>query len=274
MPVLTGARATSRTPVFDSSTAASRIITASRISRDRVRKIRFFQPAAYVSIDYAAQKVEVWRLRQGRRAGAGPSRAATVEVANEEPLKRELADFVEAVCHSGARRWSPASRAAARSRSRTQITDRDGLSGYTATTKSRRSRSGIPMVGPSCSSRLRGSFFGSPYAPDLNDFLADLDRRRLLARVGEPVSPELEIAAVTDRACKSPGGGPALLFERPAGFDIPVATNVFGSIERMCLALGVKTLDDLAARDQRADDAADAAGHHGRAEDAADRSAG
>jgi 4-hydroxy-3-polyprenylbenzoate decarboxylase len=81
---------------------------------------------------------------------------------------------------------------------------------------------------------------------DLDDFLADLDRRKLLARVGEPVNPDLEIAAVTDRACKSPGGGPALLFEKPAGFEIPVASNVFGSMERMCLALGVETLDDLA----------------------------
>ena len=81
---------------------------------------------------------------------------------------------------------------------------------------------------------------------DLNDFIADLDKRRLLARIGEPVSPDLEIAAVTDRACKSPGGGPALLFEQPTGFDMPVASAiVYGSIERMCLALGVKTLDDL-----------------------------
>src|SRR5438309_1323229 len=81
---------------------------------------------------------------------------------------------------------------------------------------------------------------------DLNDFLADLDRRTMLARVTELVSPDLEIAAVTDRACKSPGGGPALLFEKPSGFDIPVASNVYGSNERMCLALGVTTLDDLA----------------------------
>src|SRR5258707_4153504 len=81
---------------------------------------------------------------------------------------------------------------------------------------------------------------------DLNDFLADLDKRRLLARVVEPVSPDLEIAAVTDRACKSPGGGPALLFEKPTGFDIPAVTDLYGSHERMCLALGVKTLDDLA----------------------------
>src|SRR5499427_8291480 len=82
---------------------------------------------------------------------------------------------------------------------------------------------------------------------DLDDFIADLDRRKLLTRISEPVSPDLEIAAVTDRACKSTGGGPALLFERPAGFDMPVAANVYGSYERMCLALGVKTLDDLAA---------------------------
>src|SRR6266581_6944167 len=82
--------------------------------------------------------------------------------------------------------------------------------------------------------------------PDLDDLLTDLDRRKLLARISEPVSPDLEIAAVTDRACKSPGGGPALLFETPAGFDIPVASNVFGSLERMCLALGVEKLDDLA----------------------------
>src|SRR5437867_4844319 len=82
--------------------------------------------------------------------------------------------------------------------------------------------------------------------PDLSDFLRDLGTRGLLTRVAEPVSPDLEIAAVTDRACKSPGGGPALLFERPAGFGMPVATNVYGSMERMCLALGVKTLDELA----------------------------
>jgi 4-hydroxy-3-polyprenylbenzoate decarboxylase len=82
--------------------------------------------------------------------------------------------------------------------------------------------------------------------PDLSSFLADLDKRRLLTRIAEPVSPDLEIAAVTDRACKMPGGGPALVFEKPTGFDIPVASNVFGSMERMCLALGVKRLDDLA----------------------------
>ena len=71
-------------------------LTASRISRDRVRKIRFFQPAAYVSIDYGAQKVEMYRLVKG--TGPMPSiDGGEMPVTNEEPLKRELLDFVEAV---------------------------------------------------------------------------------------------------------------------------------------------------------------------------------
>src|SRR5258705_9696957 len=71
-------------------------LTASRISRDRVRKIRFFQPAAYVSIDYATQKLDVWRLV--KHDGAAPSiEGGDVGVTNEEPLKRELEDFVEAI---------------------------------------------------------------------------------------------------------------------------------------------------------------------------------
>ncbi|HVC20238.1 MAG TPA: menaquinone biosynthesis decarboxylase [Vicinamibacterales bacterium] len=81
---------------------------------------------------------------------------------------------------------------------------------------------------------------------DLTDFLKDLDRKDELVRVGDEVSPDLEIAALTDRACKAPAGGPALLFERPTGFDVPVAANVFGSMRRMCLALGVRELDDVA----------------------------
>ena len=93
---------------------------------------------------------------------------------------------------------------------------------------------------------------------DLNDFIADLDKRKLLARVAEPVSPDLEIAAVTDRACKSPGGGPALLFEKPTGFDMPVAD------QRLRLdgahVPGARREDARRSRerDRRADDAADA----------------
>jgi predicted dehydrogenase len=71
-------------------------LTASRISRDRVRKIRFFQPASYLSIDYAAQKIERWTLTRGE--GGQPSiQGGEVAVDSAEPLERELADFVDAV---------------------------------------------------------------------------------------------------------------------------------------------------------------------------------
>jgi predicted dehydrogenase len=69
-------------------------VTASRISRERVRKARFFQNDAYVSIDYAAQELEVFRLVKN---GPRPIiHGGKVEVTNEEPLRRELADFVDA----------------------------------------------------------------------------------------------------------------------------------------------------------------------------------
>jgi predicted dehydrogenase len=71
-------------------------LTASRISRDRVRKIRFFQPDSYISIDYAAQEVEGWRLV--RRDGHRPSiEGGALPVQKDEPLRRELADFIGAV---------------------------------------------------------------------------------------------------------------------------------------------------------------------------------
>ena len=99
-------------------------LTASRISRDRVRKIRFFQPAAYVSIDYAAQKLEVWRLVKGERPDAGDRRRRGRRSPNEEPLKRELADFVDAVDSRRAAARRRASRAAARSALAQRITDK------------------------------------------------------------------------------------------------------------------------------------------------------
>jgi 4-hydroxy-3-polyprenylbenzoate decarboxylase len=80
---------------------------------------------------------------------------------------------------------------------------------------------------------------------DVNAFIAELERRKELARVAAPVHPHLEIAAVIDRACKAPGGGPALLFEHPTGGAMPVAANLYGSLSRICLALGVEKLDDL-----------------------------
>lgn len=91
------------TPRYDIANARLRFasgcianVTASRISKDRVRKIRFFQPDSYLSIDYAAQEVEGWRLV--RRDGARPAiEGGPLPIEREEPLKRELADFVRAV---------------------------------------------------------------------------------------------------------------------------------------------------------------------------------
>ncbi len=71
-------------------------LTASRISRERVRKIRFFQPDAYVSIDYAAQEVELYRLVRGD--GPRPDiQGGPMAVEREEPLRREMIDFLAAV---------------------------------------------------------------------------------------------------------------------------------------------------------------------------------
>lgn len=79
---------------FESGAIAN--ITASRISRDKVRKVRFFQPDMYVSVDYGAQELEVWRLRP--RPGERPAiEGGAVPVTKDEPLGRELKDFVAAI---------------------------------------------------------------------------------------------------------------------------------------------------------------------------------
>ena len=71
-------------------------ITASRISRDKVRKVRCFQPDMYVSVDYAAQELDVWRLRP--RPGDRPAiEGGPVPVVRDEPLRCELVDFIDAV---------------------------------------------------------------------------------------------------------------------------------------------------------------------------------
>jgi predicted dehydrogenase len=71
-------------------------LTASRISTERVRKIRIFQPDSYLSVDSALQELVHFRLD---RSGAGAARIVQVpsEVEKDEPLRRELMDFVAAV---------------------------------------------------------------------------------------------------------------------------------------------------------------------------------
>ncbi len=83
---------------FESGCVAN--VTASRISRDRVRKLRFFQPDMYISVDYAEQEVEGWRLV--RTAGARPGiEGGRLPVERREPLALEMADFVRAVREKG-----------------------------------------------------------------------------------------------------------------------------------------------------------------------------
>jgi predicted dehydrogenase len=78
---------------FESGCIAN--LTASRIHRDRVRKIRFFQHDAYLSIDCSAQEVEGWRLV--RQPGRPQIQGGKLDVTKAEPLERELADFTAAV---------------------------------------------------------------------------------------------------------------------------------------------------------------------------------
>lgn len=87
----------------------------------------------------------------------------------------------------------------------------------------------------------------------LRDFIAALDEAGELVRVRESVSVDREITEIADRCMKSPGGGPALLFERPvlpggAPSRYPVAINLFGSMRRMAMALDTPSLDDVGAR--------------------------
>lgn len=83
---------------------------------------------------------------------------------------------------------------------------------------------------------------------DLHQYIDLLESHGELARITVEADPILEIACVSDRVCKGPGGGPALIFERPRGARFPVATNLFGSLRRVSLALGINHPDELTER--------------------------
>lgn len=87
----------------------------------------------------------------------------------------------------------------------------------------------------------------------LHEFVAAIEKAGELVRIKEPVRTRLEIAEIADRCMKSPGGGPALLFENVLLEDgrkseYPVGINLFGSMKRMGLALGVDDLDSIGGR--------------------------
>ncbi|MEO8038376.1 MAG: 4-hydroxy-3-polyprenylbenzoate decarboxylase [Betaproteobacteria bacterium] len=71
---------------------------------------------------------------------------------------------------------------------------------------------------------------------DLRDFIAQLEQRGELKRVRTAVSPRLEMTEICDRVLRAQG--PAILFEQPAGFDIPVLANLFGTPRRVAMGMG------------------------------------
>ncbi len=73
---------------------------------------------------------------------------------------------------------------------------------------------------------------------DLREFIAQLEALGELKRIGAEVSPRLEMTEICDRVLKA--GGPALLFEKPAGHSTPVLGNLFGTTRRVALAMGMK----------------------------------
>jgi 4-hydroxy-3-polyprenylbenzoate decarboxylase len=83
----------------------------------------------------------------------------------------------------------------------------------------------------------------------LSEFIQAIDAIGELTRIREPVRVDLELCEITDRVSKMVDGGNALLFEKPMLPDgtiskFPVAINLFGSMKRMALSLGVEKLDD------------------------------
>ena len=77
---------------------------------------------------------------------------------------------------------------------------------------------------------------------NLQHFIDTLEKAGELVRIKERVDPKLEITEITDRVSKQ--YGPALLFEN-TGYDFPVLINSMGNYKRMCMALGVESMDDI-----------------------------
>ncbi|MFZ5574625.1 MAG: 4-hydroxy-3-polyprenylbenzoate decarboxylase [Pseudomonadota bacterium] len=71
---------------------------------------------------------------------------------------------------------------------------------------------------------------------DLRDFVAQLEARGELKRIGVEIDPKLEMTEIADRVLRA--GGPALLFEKPKGHTMPVLANLFGTVKRVALGMG------------------------------------
>ena len=78
---------------------------------------------------------------------------------------------------------------------------------------------------------------------DLRDFIDELEKRGQLKRIATAVDPNLEMTEIADRTLRA--GGPALLFENPLGYDIPVLANLFGTPDRVAMGMGQENIAAL-----------------------------
>ena len=78
---------------------------------------------------------------------------------------------------------------------------------------------------------------------DLRDFLTQLEQQGELKRISLPVDPHLEITEIADRTLRA--GGPALLFENPIGYSMPVLCNLFGTPKRVAMGMGQEDVSAL-----------------------------
>ena len=78
---------------------------------------------------------------------------------------------------------------------------------------------------------------------DLRDFIKQLEAKGELVRVAHEVDPNLEMTEICDRTLKA--GGPAILFENPKGFDVPVLANLFGTPKRVAMGMGEESVEAL-----------------------------
>jgi 4-hydroxy-3-polyprenylbenzoate decarboxylase len=78
---------------------------------------------------------------------------------------------------------------------------------------------------------------------DLRDFIKQLEAKGELVRVSHEVDPNLEMTEICDRTLRA--AGPAILFENPKGFDVPVLANLFGTPERVAMGMGEDSVTAL-----------------------------
>lgn len=78
---------------------------------------------------------------------------------------------------------------------------------------------------------------------DLRDFIQQLEAKGELVRVTHEVDPNLEMTEICDRTLRA--GGPAILFENPKGFNVPVLGNLFGTPERVAMGMGEDSVEAL-----------------------------